>query len=362
MQKKRLSITGLLFFFFLCFSFTCCKDDKIPQEEPGNGQKPEEIPVLITTNASPEAVKVYHFLHENFGKKIISGTMANVSWNINEAQWVYMHTGVYPALNCFDYVHLHNSPSSWINYNSTAVVQNWWKANGLVAVMWHWNVPVRAGSSTYDFYTKNNTFDINKALQAGTYENKIVMADLQKTADYLFLLKQRNIPVIWRPLHEASGRWFWWGAKGAEPYKGLWKLMFETFEAKGLNNLIWVWTSEVNDAAWYPGDGYVDIIGRDLYNRQVATQVNNDYQKLKTDYPAKLIALSEFGNVAPISDQWAAGATWSWFMSWYDYNRTNAIGSVAFNETTHAHANIAYWKSAFADSLVISRDKMPSLK
>jgi hypothetical protein len=52
--------------------------------------------------------------------------------------------------------------------------------------------------------------------------------------------------------------------------KDLWRLMFETFEAKGLNNLIWVWTAEPNDNAWYPGDEYVDIVGRDVYGKPAA--------------------------------------------------------------------------------------------
>jgi len=384
MQRKRLSISGLLIllFFFFSFTFTGCGEDKdFKPEDPKNGQKekpkdpenpkepedPEEpeIPefsALVTVNPSPEAVNVYNFLKENFGKNIISGTMANVSWNTNEAQWVNKHTGAYPALNCFDYIHLHASPASWINYSNISVVEDWWEANGLVSIMWHWNVPVNEGSRTYAFYTSGTTFDIIKAVQAGTYENGIVIADLEKTANYLLLLKQKNIPILWRPLHEAAGRWFWWGAKGAEPLKALWQLMFETFEAKGLNNLIWVWTSEINDAAWYPGDQYVDIIGRDLYNDRNGTKAKSNYTSLKNNYPGKLIALSECGDVALVSNQWKAGATWSWFMPWYDYSRTVSVTGTDFDQTAHEHANINFWTNAFADPLVITRDKMPNLK
>ena len=80
---------------------------------------------------------------------------------------------------------------------------------------------------------KNETdFDIAKALQEGTKENQIIQSDLEELANYLLLLKQKNIPVLWRPLHEAAGKWFWWG-KDADSYKSLWKLMFETFQKKG---------------------------------------------------------------------------------------------------------------------------------
>jgi mannan endo-1,4-beta-mannosidase len=323
---------------------------------------PIEPTALATKNPSPEAVNLYRFLNENYGTKIISGVVANVSWNTNEADWVYRHTGKYPALNAFDYIHLYASPANWINYENTQVVENWWNNNGIVSAMWHWNVPVSQGSSNYEFYTERTSFDIAKAVQEGTYENSVIKADLEKIADYLLLLKQKNIPILWRPLHEAAGRWFWWGAKDAQPCKDLWKMMFETFESKGLNNLIWVWTAEPNDDDWYPGDEYVDIIGRDMYNKPDANGMFNEYKVLKNRFPNKIITLSECGNVAGIAGQWEAGATWSWFMSWYDYERTNNPDGSAFNDEAHQHANAAFWKSAFANDNVISRDQMPNLK
>jgi mannan endo-1,4-beta-mannosidase len=316
-------------------------------------------PGLVVANPSPEAQKVYAFLQAQQGAKIISGTVANVNWNINEAQWVHQHTGHWPALNGFDYIHLNGN---WVDYTNTGVVEAWWAANGLVTCMWHWNVPTAQGSSSYAFYTQETSFDVSKAVQDGTYENGIVKADLEKVADRLLLLQQKNIPVLWRPLHEAAGGWFWWGAKGAAPLKALWRLMFETFEAKGLNNLIWVWTAEPNDDSWYPGDAYVDIAGRDIYHKTIASQMQAEYATLKSRFPGKPITLSECGDVAGIADQWDAGATWSWFMPWYDYNRTNTPGSAVFNSEAHEHANAAFWRNAFASDKVLDRDDMPNLK
>ena len=316
-------------------------------------------PNLVVPNPSPEAVKLYGFLKANYGKKIISGTMANVAWNINEAQWVYQHTGKYPALNAFDYIFLYASPTSgWIDYGDTKVVEDWWNAGGIAACIWHWNVPVTAGSNQYAFYTSETAFDVSKAVQEGTPENAVIKADLEKIANYLLLLKQKNIPVIWRPLHEAAGRWFWWGAKGPQPCKELWKIMFDYFKAKGLNNLIWVYTSEPNDDAWYPGDEYVDIIGRDLYNKPNANDVFLDYQSLVQRFPNKIITLSECGNVARISEQLNAGVNWSWFMTWYDHNRTVNPGSAAFQSEAHQYGDAAFWRNAFATGKVLSREDM----
>jgi mannan endo-1,4-beta-mannosidase len=315
---------------------------------------------LAAANPSPEAQNVYAFLHENYGKAVVSGAMANVNWNTNEAEWVYRHTGKYPALNGFDYIHHYaSSPSGWIDYTNTQVVENWWNSGGLVSICWHWNVPEAQGSNQYAFYTSGTSFDISKAVQDGTYENSIVKADLETIAGYLLLLKQKGIPVLWRPLHEAAGGWFWWGAKGAAPLKALWRMMFETFEAKGLNNLIWVWTAEPNDTPWYPGDEYVDIAGRDIYDKPAAAAIVSEHTALKSRFPNKMVTLSECGNVANLSEQTAQGVRWSWFMPWYDYNRTNSPGSAAFNSTAHEHATVAWWNNAFGDPRVLSRDKIP---
>ncbi len=316
---------------------------------------------LVSPDPLPEAQRVYDFLVANYGVKTLSGTMANVAWNTNEAEWVHQHTGKYPALNCFDYIHLYASPTNWINYEDTEVVERWWGNNGLVAAMWHWNVPVAFGHTNHAFYTSETSFDVSKAVQEGTYENDIVKADLEKIANNLLLLKEKKIPVIWRPLHEAAGGWFWWGAKGANPCKELWRLMFHTFQAKGLNNLIWVWTTETGDHDWYPGDEYVDIIGRDAYNKS-AEKLQEEFEWLMQTYPDKVVALSEFGSVADMSDQWNLGTRWSWFMSWYDYERTVDIAGSAFEEPTHQHANATYWQKTMQWETVITRDKMPDLK
>lgn len=325
------------------------------------GEAPALTKTLATPNASAQANKVYNFLLENYRNKIVSGAMAKVNWNTDEADRVYRWTGKYPAINTFDFVHLYASPTSWIDYSNTTVAENWWNNKGLVSIMWHWNVPVEDGSTNYGFYytAKNNgegetSFDIAKAVQDGSNENKIIKADLDKVATLLLALQAKGIPVIWRPLHEAAGGWFWWGARDANSYKALWQLMFETFKAKGINNLIWVWTTERNDNSWYPGDAYVDIIGRDIYNKTDVVSIYQEYLAIRKTYPNKIVTLSECGNVANIAQQWTANAKWSWYMPWYDYDATD--------DSDHAHASKAFWTDAFASDKVITRDQMPSLK
>ncbi len=53
----------------------------------------------------------------------------------------------------------------------------------------------------------------------------------------------------------------------------------------GLDNLLWVWTSQVTDPDWYPGDDYVDMVGRDIYNEQAASTIKSQFTTLLNRYP-----------------------------------------------------------------------------
>ncbi|WP_159519196.1 glycosyl hydrolase [Sunxiuqinia indica] len=336
----------------------------------------EEVQTAITTslaidNPSQQAQNVYNFLVENYGQKVLSGAMANVNWNTNEAEWVKLQTGKYPAIATFDYVHLPYSPANWVDYSNTTIQQDWWNNNGLISAGWHWIVPTAEGATDYTYKPEETTFKASNATIDGTWENDLVKADLKKTADYLKLLQAKNIPVIWRPLHEAAGNiyefsggsaWFWWGADGAEAYKDLWIYMFDYFKTQGLNNLIWVWTTQTKDREFYPGDNYVDIVGRDIYNNSKTLDIADEFASIQENYPTKMVTLSECGNAANISAQWNAEAQWSFFMPWYDYERTDDVNESDFGETSHEHADATWWTDAFNHSDVITRDQMPSLK
>ena len=427
----------------------------------------------LVAASSAKAVKLYNYLLDNFETKTLSAMMADVAWNTEMSEKVYGWTGKYPAINCFDYVHLPASVAGadWINYGDITPVKDWSDKGGIVAAMWHWNVPkkvVGEASSTqiwkgetvmpgdwsgnvqmtddaakavfadaqvgqvirvavkdvaegaqgsfknsgwseiasgtdyfdisgdytlvitedilkslqeggliigghdytavavylesngtaldpnkdYAFYKADTEFDAANATVEGTWENKVFTEDLKNAAAYLKLLRDADIPVLWRPFHEAAGGWFWWG-KDAASFKSLWIAMFNYFKTEGLDNLIWVWTTEGNDADWYPGDQYVDIVGRDVYNKETADCVS-EYTSIAENYGNKIVSLSECGTVGLISEQWASGARWSWFMPWYD--GTNEDGSPV------VHADEAWWKDAMSQEFVVSREELPSME
>ena len=133
--------------------------------------------------------------------------------------------------------------------------------------------------------------------------------------------------------------------------------MFNELKAAGLDNLVWVWTSCGKDNDWYPGDAYVDIVARDLYGDKAASCAT-EYSDLSATYGNKIVTLGECGyssdaksRIAKISEQWEAGAKWSWFMVWYD------------NEgSTTPHANQEWWQDAMSQPNIITRDQVPSMK
>ena len=316
----------------------------------------------VTPNSTVQAVNLYNFLKSNFGTNILSGTMANYSTNITEATWVHTQTGKWPAITAFDLIDHTILNQSWINYSAPFTLgQDWWNNNGIVAMTWHWRDPLTKSGSFYvpsaaTAPDAGTTFDISKVSDPTSAEYKAMIVDIDVIAGYLKQFKDANIPVIWRPLHEAAGGWFWWGAKGAEPYKTLWRLLFDRLvNYHGLTNLIWVWTTNADDDAvnWYPGDAYVDVLGMDIYpgpNQHGSQYIS--FMKVKEMFGGrKLITLSECGSVPDPALMKEYGDTWSWFMPWNgDYTESDS------------HNGATWWKKFFSYDYVITRDKMPRLK
>lgn len=201
----------------------------------------------------------------------------------------------------------------------------------VVSALWHWNAPRglepdvagQPGAKSRKpwfrgFYTDATTFDLAAALADERGEDYgLLVRDIDAIAVQLRRLADADVPVLWRPLHEAEGRWFWWGAKGPEPFKTLWRLLHRRLTGHhGLHNLVWVFTGSA-DPDWYPGDAFVDVVGLDAYPGDPRDTLASDWAALRAAYGGrKVLALTEFGGVPDIGAMQRGGAWWSYFVSW----------------------------------------------
>ncbi len=192
----------------------------------------------------------------------------------------------------------------------------------MLGFCWHWNAPTNLLNTTSEpwwsgFYTAATTFDVAAALaNTNSVEYSLILRDIDAIAVQLKKVSSNNIPVLWRPLHEASGGWFWWGAKGPGPFQALWRLLFNRLTTyHNLHNLIWVLSNE--DPNWYPGNDVVDIVGVDAYPSDPGDALSPNWQALKSQFDGvKLLALTEFGGVPDIERMQFFGVYWSYFSCW----------------------------------------------
>ena len=292
----------------------------------------------VTPNSSKEAQSLMNFFSDVYGKKVITGQ--HDGWRFTnglseELIYITNTTGKLPALLEMD-VSGYTSPDHDSNHrlmhHALDWAQNW---RGIVGFCWHWRAPMNESA----FYSKDTHFDISRAVTPGTPEYAAVEHDMDTVAGELAILRDAHVPVLWRPLHEANGRWFWWGVGGPEPFKKLWRMMFENFTVKHqLNNLIWVFSpgAETDLADWYPGDAYVDIVGQDHYpmdgNHNSAKDVFDELNRMTRG--GKLIALGENGPIPDPALMAKDQADWLFFSTW--------AGSILFEKTTAAQLRTYY--------------------
>ncbi len=320
--------------------------DYIEFEEVNPAERFNTSTTLVTPEPMDETKRLYQFLYDNYNSKIISGVS-----NVEEANWLKSRTGKSPALVGLDYLFLDRGYDSWYDQNLPFKQgKAWAESNGILNFHWHWRDPSRI---TEEFYTDKTNFDITKIFDPSSDDYKAMIKDIDFVSGELKRFQNLGIPVIWRPLHEAAGGWFWWGANGPEACKELWHVMFDRMvNVNGLNNLIWVWTHEPNDTEWYPGDEYVDIVGRDIYREGDHSSQVLEFNEMVSLYEGKkMVTISECGSFPDVDNIIKDDAGWSWFMPWNgEFVRDSK------------HNSLDLWKKAFASDYVITLDEMPEIK
>ncbi|PSR56586.1 hypothetical protein AHMF7605_25360 [Adhaeribacter arboris] len=306
---------------------------------------------LVDAQASQATRALFSYLIDQYGTKTLSGQQDDVDY-------VLQTTGKEPAIGAFDLIDY--SPSrieNGANPEGTSERYIAWakknEGNGIITLAWHWNAPTDLINEAPDklwwsgFYTRATTFDLAAALANKQGEKyKLLIRDIDAIAVQLKKFQDADVSVLWRPLHEAAGTWFWWGAKGPEAYKELWRILYDRLQNHHqLHNLIWVFTSDTK-IEWYPGDAYVDVIGMDIYTNAADNMSGNWASMMDLYGGRKLVTLSESGTL-PIPDRVRGyGTWWSWFAIWN--------GEYIKNQP------VELLKSVYNDEDVITRNELPN--
>ena len=264
-------------------------------------------------NATPITRTVLNYLTSLpslTSKRVVSGAMADDP-NVfsRDVQTIFTSTGKWPGMLGGQYVDPNcGSPCSGAtqeNINNFTMLQNYWGLGGLLTIVYSPTNPKTNGQITDTDFTSS---DMSSLLTNGTTLNTRWLSNLDGLATWLGQFQTVGIPILFRPLHEMNGGWFWWGSAGGittAQYQQLWQLTFNYLtNTKGLHNLVWVYSSNAetgNYTAYYPGSAYVDIVGLDIYLPGVSGPISlaGGYQQLTDPSIDKPFAITEFGPVIP---------------------------------------------------------------
>ena len=334
---------------------------------------------LSNPDASDSAKRLYSYLCDQYGNHIIAGqqeycgshnynimndpTLTYIKDNEEEFEYIEKVTGKQPAIRGIDFL-VYNSDSTWDDNAAERAIYWVKELHGIATVTWHWNVPCADDRTERAFYlehtnnTPYTTFSISKALEEGTWENGILMEDIKAIAEQLTKLKEADVPIIWRPLHEAEGGWFWWGGEGPENCKKLYRLLYDQLtNVYGLDNLIWEWTGYTSPASadWYPGDDVVDMVGYDKYNGvdgipNQSSIASTFYSLVKGVNGEKMVAMSENDCIPSLENLVNDKAAWLYFCPWYK----NYLTAEMYNPQDEL-------KKIYTSDYCITLDELPDL-
>ncbi|MBI1398041.1 MAG: hypothetical protein GC151_18865 [Betaproteobacteria bacterium] len=242
-------------------------------------------------------------------------------------------TGKYPAILGIDlgFKLVGSVPGGAIDY-----MTSYWNNGGLITLSMSPENPMTGG----DPWDVSNA-DFDQIFSPGTQANQRWMQVLDNVYGVLNRLKQAGVIVLWRPLHEANGGWFWWGGNDngrwvtPAQYKRLWTQMYDYFvNVKGLDNLLWVYAPNCQDSSdlksvtyYYPGSAYVDVVGLDCYTNDMSI-VGSRGSYTQAVSLGKPVAMTEWGpqnnSNAPFDNRFTLGLKTayprlSYFMYWHSW-------------------------------------------
>ena len=282
---------------------------------------------LVDAQATKETQALFLNLKNSMGQRILFGHQDDLAYGVTWKDWHKKRSdvkdvcGKYPAVFGWELGQLgrysHNLDSVVFD-NMKDWIKEAYKMGGINTISWHMD----------NFATGGNAWDVGENVVAtllpGGANHEAYKAKLDLFAEFVqdlqvgFLFK-KDIPIVFRPFHEHTGGWFWWGQPHCSPdeYKALWRFTVQYLrDEKGLHNLLYCYSPDIirdrdHYLECYPGDEYVDILGLDDYH-DVGENGNPEEltRRLRivvqlAEEKGKVAALTETGREAiPVADWW----------------------------------------------------------
>jgi len=244
----------------------------------------------VNKNATQETKNLYKNLWTLLDKGVMFGHQDDlgygVNWRMQNGRSDVKETaGDFPAVFGWDVMNMEiggKGPIDIFTFKEMKkMMEEVYNIGGINTVSWHANNPL-TGKNAWD-----NTKGSVSIILPGGEKHKMFLGWLDTIGNYMASVKgkdKKQVPILFRPYHELTGNWFWWGKGNCTPeeFKKLWVMTYDYLtKEKKINNLIWVYnTSDFNSKeeflAFYPGDEYVDMISFDIYELNNPVY-NNDF-------------------------------------------------------------------------------------
>lgn len=285
-------------------------------------------------SATPETVTLLKGMKEAVHKGIMFGHQDALAYGID---WIYPDGESDVKRVCSDYPAVYGMDLGGLELGSSHNLDSVPFQNQKTFVR---EIHSRGGITTFSWHSRNpltggNTWDISSgkvvaSVLPGGEKHELYKQWLDILSEFFLSLKDAEgklIPVIFRPYHEHTGSWFWWGQTlcTTEEFVSLWRFTFDHLtETNHVHNLLWAYSSsgdvksEEEFVERYPGDGYVDLVGFDYYQMPEAgnssfTSSVNEKLEIITAMAAKhnkIAALTEAGYEAIPDSTWWTTALW----------------------------------------------------
>lgn len=271
----------------------------------------------VNPNASAEARNLLHQFYRYRGIYTLSGQEQGDDGGDQDALLTAHNGGVRPAIRGYDALVGGLTAGNATTFLSW-MVDDWHTDRVIPTISNHWTPAVSYETNAGSNEVRDNPVTIANLFINGTTENTRYNTWKQNIGDDLQVLRDADVPVLFRPFHETGGGWFWWSKGTSAEYRQLYRDTFDyMINVRGLNNVLWVWNGGIQalSTVWYPGPKYADFVTNDSYTSTTGDYAPRLAGMVNFDVPGKLRAMAELGDI-PADPTAFAQLPMSYSMTW----------------------------------------------